>query len=278
MDEMNIMDLLVEDTIPTEESETKEEAVESAPETVDEVAPEEAPTTDLSEEQPETVDYKFNHKVTQLDRKAMESIAAALGMDIPALTAQMQKGAGYDAKAERLAEIENTLDEYAQDLNVDRKGIFKLLETAGDRAALRTISAQVKAAHPDWADSAVMEVSKMALEQRKQNAAQNKSMAAKKAEEESNRPFVEFFLRHPDITPDNMSEEMKQDIMDGLSPEEAFYRQQSRIKDQELETVKEELAQLKQQTENKRKAIGSVNSEVGQRTDDLSAAFLSAFR
>lgn len=282
MDDFDLSEFLVEDTIPDEGSEeiaqeTAEEETENSGES-DKAS--ETPTTEKPAEsqEPETVEYKFNHTVTPLDKKAMQSIADALGVDITTLTAQLQKGAGYDAKASKLEALERTLDSYAGKLNMDRSGVFKILESAGDRAAIRGIAAQVKAMHPDWTDDAILEVSNLKLAEQKQRALQDESERRRQESEAANRPLVDFFLHHPDITPDNMPDEMKQDIFGGLTPEEAFSRHETRQKEKELQSLKEELSRIQQQNTNKAKAIGSATSEVGEKTDDLSAAFLSVFK
>lgn len=277
-----------EDATPMEESSAAEPANESAETTADpvenageeKVAAQEMKEEDAAPKAPETIDFKHNHESKALDKAAAESIATALGIDIPALVDTIQKGLIFDDKSTKLNVLESRLDEYGKRLNMDREGLFGMLENAGDRAALRSIAAVVQAEHPDWNAEAVQEISRARLaEQKRQNAETAAAQEQQKKEEEL-RPFQQFFMRHADITPDTMPDEMKTDIFErGYTPEEAYQKYQNTQKDKEIETIKTQLAQMQKDAENRAKSIGSVTSEVGSKTeDDLMDEFFINFR
>lgn len=278
MDEFDIFEgVPMEDTTPTEvaeepTAEPKAEPTEeptAEPEKKEEAAPQAA-----------TISFKHHEKTADLDRASVESLANTLGVDADALVATLQKGYDYDRKNTRLSEIESKLDKYGKSLNVDRDGLFGILENAGDRAAMRNISAQIKAEHPNWGDDAVQELSRARLAEQKRVNAENIAAQEKAREEETTRPLVEFFLRHSDITPDTMSDEMKKDIFErGLTPEEAYQKHLNTEKDKEIESIKAELAKLQKDAENRAKSIGSVTSEVASNpVDDVLNDILFAFK
>ena len=49
----------------------------------------------------DTIPYKFNHEVRPLERRAVQSIADALGLDADGVVTALQKGAGYDRLQQR---------------------------------------------------------------------------------------------------------------------------------------------------------------------------------
>lgn len=284
MDEFDLFEGLTEETTPTDEtsSEPTESAAEPTAEPTETPAQSDAARTepDTQPQVAETISFKHHETTANLDKASVDTLAKALGIDANSLVSTIQKGYDYDKKNTKLSDLENRLDEYGKRLNMDRDGLFGMLENAGDRAALRSIAAVVQAEHPDWNAEAVQEISKARLaEQKRQNAETAAAQEQQKKEEEL-RPFQQFFMRHTDITPDTMPDEMKTDIFErGFTPEEAYQKYQNTQKDKEIETIKAQLAQMQKDAENRAKSIGSVTSEVGGKTeDDAMADFLYAFR
>ena len=278
---------LIEDTTPTEDSTSTETAEAEAEPTAEPSAGSETEPAAQTETEPpaapqaaETIEFKRNRDVFALDKKSAESLAQTLGMDTSSFVALVQKGYDYDRRVGQLNDLESKLDGYGKSLNMDREGLFGMLQNAADRSALRVVAAQVKAEHPEWSDDAVQEISTARLaEQRRQNEA-NAAAQEQKQKEAETRPLVEFFMRHTDISPDSMPAEMQTDIFErGFSPEEAYQKYQNTQKDKEIENIKAQLAQMQKDAENRAKIIGSVTSEIGGKTeDDLMDEFFANFR
>lgn len=84
---------------------------------------------------------------------------------------------------------------------------------------------------------------------------------------DSRRPWVDFFIEHPEVTPDNIESEMLEDVKMGMSPREAYLSQKLR----ESEFL---LKREKKLSENRVKSIGRMSGEVSAGGKD---AFEKAF-
>ena len=284
MDELIFDSYLEEDTTPTEDAvpaETESEQADAQTDTAqpdgaesDKPAQEENPERDTTPKDPETVAFKHRRTTVALDKKAVDSIASALGMGANDVTALLQKGTDYDYKVKQYADLESRLEAYGKELNLGARGVFGLLENARDRSLLDGIRTQIKGEHPEWTEDAVNELAAVRLNEQKREIETRQTQQEQESREAENKPLVDFFLRHPEITVDAMPEEMKADLMNGISPEEALLRHQSKQKDEELESLKNEIEKLKKDAENKRTSIGSAVSEVGGEVED---PFIDAF-
>lgn len=268
----------VEETAPTEtdgapaaESETAE--TESEPGS-DKPAEETNPEKDTAPQDLDTVEFKHRRTTVALDKKSVENIASALGMGANDVTTLLQKGTDYEYKVKQFSDLENKLDRYAKEFNLGPGGVFGMLDGVRDRTLLKNIQLQVKGEHPDWTEDAVNELSMFKLNEQKQKTQEQTHRQEQDSAEAENKPLVDFFMRHPEITVDTMPEEMKTDLMNGVNPEEALLRYQNKQKDGELENLKNEIAKLKKDAENNRKSVGSAVSEVGGQVED---PFIDAF-
>ena len=286
MDEFNLEGYLnEEETTPSAEPEVEEVAEEAEEQNTEVNAGE---SSESQPQEPETIDFKHNKQVIPLNKKTVDEIASALGMDARQLTDTLQKGVAYDSKMEkysnvdeqlnRLASIDSRMDAYARSLNVDREGVFKFLEAAKDRAILRSITDQVMLQHPDWSESAINEYSQLKLNEQKRAEEAETARISEQKERQANQMFVDFFTAHPEMTFDNMPQKLKDDIVEGMHPEQAYLKYQNEQKNKEIETMKAEIAKAQKAAENKAKSIGSTAAEVGGGADELLEAFMSAFR
>lgn len=267
MNEDNIFeadDLFVEDTTPNEET---GETVET-PQQEEPVETEAAPQAkETAEPIAETIDYRFNHEVKSLDRKAVDSIASALGMTAEDVVANLQKGTDYERVRQMNEQNQGVINRISEWGGVAPNEIEKLLDRMTAQTAMQSAMRSVREQYPDLPDNVLQDMARMRVTAQMATERERKAAEQKQKEEQRDRPWVDFFVNHPEISPDKVPHEVLDGVNAGLSPNEAWLSYQLKQKEIELQQTK------KTQT-NKQKAIGSLGGEV---SDEKKDPFLEGF-
>ncbi len=282
-DSVNLDDISVADTTPDaddvadEDSWTDEDTQPDGTETAPDAAAEPDAQTETEPEQPaqevqgtppDELAIKFNHETRSIPRREAEAVAAALGVDVDTFRATYQKGMRGDQQDGRLAALEQTLDSAAQSIGTDRQGIMQMLDGAAERAAMGRIMQEVQAQHPEYSEAAVQEIAQLRLATERQQAGAVAAQREQAAEQARQQPLVDFFLRHPELDDKSIPQPVLDDYSNGNGTlEEAYLRHQ-------MQQQAAELARVKQEQDNKKRAIGRIASET-----DISAVdpFLAGF-
>ena len=252
----------------SEISENEEVAAETAAE------PEGQETTEPEGEKPaEPEGYNYAHLRTKavLDKASVESIATALGSSPEDVVAALQKGADYDHLRKNYDAKSETLKKFAKMNNVPEDRVAEFIEQINERIETRRLYDDAKAQNPQASEDLLAKYVALQRQVSKNEAERQNEERARNEEESHRRPWVDLFMRFPELTPDNIPKEVVEGVNSGLSPSEAYLQHQLNAKDIELKRAIKE-------TENKTKAVGSVSGEIGtEKADPFIEAFDSVF-
>lgn len=267
MNEDNIFeadDLFVEDTTPSEETGETVETPQREETAETEATPE---AEETAEPTTETISYKHFQDVKELDRKAVDSIASALGMTAEDVVANLQKGTDYERVRQMNEQNQGVINRISEWGGVAPNEIEKLLDRMTAQTAMQSAMRAIREQYPDLPDNVLQDMARMRVAAQMATERERKAAEQKHQEEQRDRPWVDFFMNHPEISPETLPREVLDGANTGLSPNEAWLSYQLKQKDIELQ-------QMQKTQTNKQKAIGSMGGEV---SDEKKDPFLEGF-
>ena len=234
---------------PTEGDETEEQTASTEPKA------KEPEGTD--EDVPDFLTIRYNKQDLKLSKA--EAIALA------------QKGKNYDHVADELKSyregpIGRALSAYAKEAGMSVEQYAEMMtanmEAAQEKAAIEKLEEE----HPDWPLEALKELVKA---QRAGAKAQAKSAEEAKRQKE----WAEAHAAYPEITPDNLPQDVLEAVAQGMTPLDALREHtiaELRAKVAELTSAKE---QKEKQDQNRARSTGSLASVDKGKVDDFLAEF-----
>lgn len=263
---------LLEQTNPTEENETPGELfLEEGEETNSSPQEEETEGSSPSERaDTATVPLKYNGQVIPLNAKAVEESARSLGVSPEEFIATVQKGMNYEhlkgdvaRLREQSARERAVLSQYAALNGMQREEYIRFLEESHATVQQNRQMQALQERYPDANPQLLKELAqRQTLEQRARLHAQERRQA-----DDAITPWREYFAQHPEIEDvSKLDPALIEAVRAGETPLAAEMRLQN-------EKLKDELAILKKQQENKHKALGNLQSEAAASADDFLAGF-----
>lgn len=176
----------------------------------------------------EPVVFKYNHESKELDAEAVQKVADAIGWDAKTLVENLQKGANYDAFAERVSKdpARQLVSQIATMRGLDEKAVIDNLLKAEEAMMQRRISDEIRKEHPDFSDEAIAELARyrMADQQTKSEQRQQAEEQAKMEEEKG--LWLALFKEFPDIKGEALPDSVRNCRANGMTPVEAYLRHQ----------------------------------------------------
>ena len=133
-----------------------------------------------------------------------------------------QKGMNYDKILGERDQMGAVIDAYASASNMSREEFISYLNKAlADRNSEADI-AKLRKSYPGASDDLLRE---LADRDRKIKDAEDKERLEREkadADAAAQKPWLDFFTRHPEIKPEDLSTELLKAVEDGMSPEEAY--------------------------------------------------------
>ncbi len=205
-----------------------------------------SPSSETPAEGEQTVRVKYNGE--ERDIPISEAIVLA------------QKGMNYDHILGERDELGAVIDEYAAAAGMPRGEYLNFLKESLQKVKDEREVESLRGNYPT-ADESVLK----ALRER--DSELNKFRSREKEEQEFVAPWTKFFTNHPEIRPEDISEEFETLVKEQkLSPEEAFLT----LKVRDYENAD---AAKKTNEENARRAVGSVSGDGAKAKDPFLEGF-----
>ncbi len=207
----------------------------------------------------DVITAKYLGKEIPLDRKAVETIASALGAQPDALITQLQKGLNYDKVAEERERLRNAeefavLDHYAKLAGVPRAQYLEMLKQNQRQAEIEAMQQSVAQQYPEAPPEVLNELAQ--LRQQQQLEAQRRQ-----AEEQRHKPWFELFEQFPEARGKEPPQEVLTMVANGMRPVEAWLRHENNL-------IRQRNAADEQNAKNKQTAIGSLRGDSGDTAKD----------
>ncbi len=244
-----------------DEPEATEETTSEEPE-VEETQPE----PETKPEQPaQTLKIKYNGKEQEITiEKAVE--LAQKGMNYDKVLNE-RNGLRVDARASEL--IHRLAEESAMDI----EEYVGFVEEQQKAMILQREIESIRDKYPDMPENAIKELaSSRAAEKARKNAkaAEERKRAAEEAEQ---KPWIEFLKEFPEYK-DELPNDVIAYIKNGSTPIEAMLRFKLDTSEQKIKELEGKLTSQEQNTKNKQKSVGSVESTATKpAVDDFLAGF-----
>lgn len=244
-----------------DEPEATEETTSEEPE-VEETQPE----PETKPEQPaQTLKIKYNGKEQEITiEKAVE--LAQKGMNYDKVLNE-RNGLRVDARASEL------IHRLAEESGMDIEEYVGFVEEQQKAMILQREIESIRDKYPDMPENAIKELaSSRAAEKARKNAkaAEERKRAAEEAEQ---KPWIEFLKEFPEYK-DELPNDVIAYIKNGSTPIEAMLRFKLDTSEQKIKELEGKLTSQEQNTKNKQKSVGSVESTATKpAVDDFLAGF-----
>lgn len=254
-EEMMLPDELFADELTTEEEDAfTEEAepveVDEEVSVAEEVTPDGTPT---SEEVANLLRIKYNGEEKDISMDEAKTLA--------------QKGMNYDKILGERDQLADIIDRYAGAAGMTREQFMNHLEQNLADYSDGIDIAKLKEAYPGASEDILKEI---ARRDRTIKESERKEREAKeKADRETaeQKPWIDFFTRHPDVKAENLSEDLMSRVREGMTPTEAYLMLEN-------EKLKADADIARQNKENLDRAVGSAKGNGGKVKKD---PFLEGF-
>ena len=219
-------------------------------------APEgEKPEEDAEEKQTEeqTIRIKFNGEEQDIPISKAVTLA--------------QKGMNYDHVVQKNDHLNAMIDRYAERAGMTREQYFEFLANADAEIERNAELEVLRARYPD-ADAALL--NEIAEREIKIRGAENekKRKEEKQQEEDARRvPWNIFFQKHPELRPEQLTQDFYDAVQAGGTPEEVYLSRR-------VAELEGKLATESKNRENASRAVGSARGDAGKPDTD---AFLQGF-
>lgn len=253
-------------------SDTGEDMFLDEPEATDETTSEE-PEVEETQPEPETkheppaqtLKIKYNGKEQEITmEKAVE--LAQKGMNYDKILNE-RNGLRVDARASEL------IHRLAEESGMDIDEYVRFVEEQQKAMILQREIESIRDKYPDMPENAIKE---LASSRAAEKARKNEEAAAerKKASEEAKqKPWIDFLREFPEYK-DELPNDVIAYIEKGSTPIEAMLRFKLDAGEQKIKELEDKLTSQDQNTKNKQKSVGSVESTaIKQAVDDFLAGF-----
>lgn len=244
-----------------DEPEATEETTSEEPE-VEETQPE----PETKPEQPaQTLKIKYNGKEQEITiEKAVE--LAQKGMNYDKVLNE-RNGLRVDARASEL--IHRLAEESGMDID-------EYVGFVEEQQKAMTLQREIESIHdkyPDMPDEAVKELAKSRAAEKARKNEEAAAERKKASEEAKQKPWIDFLREFPEYK-DELPNDVIAYIEKGSTPIEAMLRFKLDASEQKIKELEDKLTSKGQNTKNKQKSVGSVESTATkQAVDDFLAGF-----
>jgi len=244
-----------------DEPEATEETTSEEPE-VEETQPE----PETKPEQPaQTLKIKYNGKEQEITiEKAVE--LAQKGMNYDKVLNE-RNGLRVDARASEL--IHRLAEESGMDID-------EYVGFVEEQQKAMTLQREIESIHdkyPDMPDEAVKELAKSRAAEKARKNEEAAAERKKASEEAKQKPWIDFLREFPEYK-DELPNDVIAYIEKGSTPIEAMLRFKLDASEQKIKELEDKLTSQEQNTKNKQKSVGSVESTaIKQEVDDFLAGF-----
>nr|DAO75825.1 MAG TPA: hypothetical protein [Caudoviricetes sp.] len=248
-----------------DEPEATDETTSEEPE-VEETQPEPETKPETKHEPPaQTLKIKYNGKEQDITMEQAVELAQK-GMNYDKVLNE-RNGLRVDARASEL------IHRLAEESGMDIEEYVGFVEEQQKAMILQREIESIRDKYPDMPENAIKE---LASSRAAEKARKNEEAAAerkKSSEEAKQKPWIDFLREFPEYK-DELPNDVIAYIEKGSTPIEAMLRFKLDAGEQKIKELEDKLTSQEQNTKNKQKSVGSVESTaIKQAVDDFLAGF-----
>lgn len=244
-----------------DEAEATEETTSEEPE-VEETQPE--PETN-PESPAQTLKIKYNGKEQEITMEQAVELAQK-GMNYDKVLNE-RNGLRVDARASEL------IHRLAEESGMDIEQYVGFVEDQQKSMTLQREIESIREKYPDMQDEAVKELANSRAAEKARKREEAAAERKKASEEAKQKPWIDFLREFPEYK-DELPNDVIAYIEKGSTPIEAMLRFKLDAGEQKIKELEDKLTSQEQNTKNKQKSVGSVESTaIKQAVDDFLAGF-----
>lgn len=248
-----------------DEPEATEETTSEEPE-VEETQPEQEPETKPEPEpHSQTLKIKYNGKEQEITMEQAVELAQK-GMNYDKVLNE-RNGLRVDARASEL------IHRLAEESGMDIEQYVGFVEDQQKSMTLQREIESIREKYPDMQDEAVKELANSRAAEKARKREEAAAERKKASEEAKQKPWIDFLREFPEYK-DELPNDVIAYIEKGSTPIEAMLRFKLDAGEQKIKELEDKLTSQEQNTKNKQKSVGSVESTaIKQAVDDFLAGF-----
>lgn len=256
-------------TTTTDESGDQTDSTEQQKENGDDQSDSDnASSTEEDSDVPDFLEIMYNKKSEKLTKKQAIELA--------------QKGRNYDRKVQQLTEAQNqvnqlqsalnspliqTITRIAQDRGMNAQQFAEYLSNFDNQYKVNSKVNELRAKYPGANNQLLQDMANQQLmleNQQMSNARQLQAQQQQKATEERNNALIkEFADKYPDVTGDDITDDVLEDIKHGYTPVQAWEKHVAQSKTSEIADLQKQLSDLKKQLDAEKKNNQVANKSTG---------------
>lgn len=248
-----------------DEPEATDETTSEEPE-VEETQPEPETNPETKPESPaQTLKIKYNGKEQEITMEQAVELAQK-GMNYDKVLNE-RNGLRVDARASEL------IHRLAEESGMDIEQYVGFVEDQQKSMTLQREIESIREKYPDMQDEAVKELANSRAAEKARKREEAAAERKKASEEAKQKPWIDFLREFPEYK-DELPNDVIAYIEKGSTPIEAMLRFKLDAGEQKIKELEDKLTSQEQNTKNKQKSVGSVESTaIKQAVDDFLAGF-----
>lgn len=249
-----------------DEPEETENTTPEEPAANEETKPEpETQTEPKSDAKPETIRIKYNGKEQDITLEQAVELAQK-GMNYDKVLNE-RNGLRVDARASEL------IHRLAEESGMDIEEYVAFVEDQQKTMLLQREIEAINEKYPDMPENAIKELASSRAAEKARKREEAAAERKKASEEAKQKPWIDFLREFPEYK-DELPNDVIAYIEKGSTPIEAMLRFKLDAGEQKIKELEDKLTSQEQNTKNKQKSVGSVESTaIKQAVDDFLAGF-----